>query len=399
MDLSVIIVNYRVKYFTEYCLRSVFAASLNLKVRVIVVDNHSGDGSLEYLEPLFPGVHFIRNEHNLGFGAANNQAALLAGEEPLLLLNPDTLIGEDSLERCLRFLEDHPDTGAMGVRMIDGKGRFLRESKRGFPSPQVSWYRMTGMTRLFPGSAKFSRYYLGQLPENRSSPVEVIAGAFCLVPHAPWRKVGGFDEDFFLYGEDIDLSYRMTRSGYRNFYFGELTILHFKGESSGQEGTAYLRIFHEAMKTFVRKHHRDGRNVFSYAAIQAAISLRSAIARTFGRFSRAGRKNRDGTGIGGPFILVGYAGDCLEAAKLLPAPGGANDIRGIVFPGWDRDPHEGYLGTLQGIPALAKRHPGCRFILCQGIFPFRGIIQLIDSKCRPPRFLIHAAGSPVFLEP
>ncbi|HUX84407.1 MAG TPA: glycosyltransferase family 2 protein [Chitinophagaceae bacterium] len=399
MDLSVIIVNYRVKYFTEYCLRSVLAASRGLEAHLIVVDNHSGDGSLEYLEPLFPEVHFIRNDQNLGFGAANNQAARLVEEGPLLLLNPDTMIGEDCLERCIRFLKDHPDTGSLGVRMIDGRGRFLRESKRGFPSPMVSFYRMTGMTRLFPRSAKFSHYYLGQLPENQTNPAEVVAGAFCLIPRKAWQQVGGFDEDFFLYGEDIDLSYRLSRAGYHNYYLGDLSILHFKGVSSGQETRQYLRMFHQAMKIFVRKHFRKGRTLFSYAAIQSAISLRSAIAQASGRLFFMRKKDRSFTRSGAPYILVGYAEDCFEAARALPGPAAPDDILGIVFPGWDQDPPEGYLGTFQGIPALAKKHRGCRFILCQGKFRFGEIIRLIDSKNRPPRFLVHASGSSAFLEP
>src|SRR5690349_10153712 len=213
MQLSVIIVNYNVKYFLEKCLRSVEKASKGLLVEVIVVDNASSDNSIPYLSGRFPTVTFISNTTNTGFAKANNQGLALCQGEMVLFLNPDTIIPEDAFQRCLEFLNSNREAGACGVRMIDGSGRFLPESKRGFPSITTSFFKLSGITASFPKSKWFARYYLGHLPEHETNEADVLAGAFLMVKKSVLKVTGGFDEAFFMYGEDVDLSYRIQQAG------------------------------------------------------------------------------------------------------------------------------------------------------------------------------------------
>lgn len=278
MDLSIIIVNYNVKYFVEQCLRSVLKASEGLETEIILVDNHSTEGSLPYLRGLFPGVHFIANDQNRGFGAANNQGAREARGKYLLLLNPDTVIPEDCFHKCIGFMDGHPDAGALGVRMVDGSGKFLPESKRSFPSPLVSFYKISGLSNLFPNSKIFARYHLGHLSEHENHQVEVLAGAFMCVRKTVWDEVKGFDEAFFMYGEDIDLSYRIRQAGYQNYYYPGTVILHFKGESTKKGSLNYVKMFYQAMSIFAKKHLHKGQAALFNVCIQMAIWFRAAIA-------------------------------------------------------------------------------------------------------------------------
>lgn len=277
MQLSVIIVNYNVKYFLEQCLSSVKKAiELGLggdsyamvqvvsgnapvlaagQAEVLVVDNNSTDGSIEYLQHRFPFVRFIANNENTGFAKANNLALAQARGKYVLFLNPDTILPEDCFLKCLAFLELHPDAGALGVRMVDGSGDYLPESKRGFPSPWVSFCKMSGLTQLFSHSRLFARYYLGHLSPTAIHKVDVLSGAFMWVRKAVLDKTGGFDERFFMYAEDIDLSYRIQKEGYENYYFPDTTIIHFKGESTRRD-TGYIKLFYTAMIQFVEKHFK-----------------------------------------------------------------------------------------------------------------------------------------------
>lgn len=277
MDLSVIIVNYNVKYFLEQCLHSVVKASQNLKVEIFVVDNNSVDGSCRMLKEKFPSVRLIENDRNLGFSRANNQAIRKAGGKYVLLLNPDTVIEEDTLYKCYVFMESHPDAGIMGVKMIDGKGRFLPESKRALPRPMVAFYKMFGLSALFPRSRIFGRYHLGYLDRDRTGEVEVLPGAFMLIRKSALDQTGLLDEEFFMYGEDIDLSYRMTKAGFRNYYFPGTTIIHYKGESTRKGSLNYVVTFYRAMIIFARKHfsHKMAR---SYTMlINLAIYFRASL--------------------------------------------------------------------------------------------------------------------------
>ncbi len=277
MTLSVIIVNYNVCYFLEQCLLSV-RASKGVDVETIVVDNQSTDGSVEYLAPLFPEVRFIRNESNAGFAKACNRGLREATGTHVLFLNPDTLVAEDSFRICLDFFGRHPDCGALGVRMIDGAGRFLKESKRSFPSPLTSLFKLFGLSSLFPRSKLFSRYHLGHLDERMNHEVDVLAGAYMMVRRDLLEKLGSFDESFFMYAEDVDLSYRIQAEGFRNYYLADTTIIHFKGESTKRGSLNYVRMFYKAMSVFVKKHYGGTRAGFFNASIQFAIWTRAAIA-------------------------------------------------------------------------------------------------------------------------
>ncbi|WP_288213143.1 glycosyltransferase family 2 protein, partial [Parabacteroides sp. CAG:2] len=252
--LSVIIVNYNVKYFLEQCLYSVRAAVTGMDAEVFVVDNNSTDGSVEYLRPKFPEVVFIENKDNPGFAKANNQAIRQCTGEYVLLLNPDTVVGEESLRSLCFQMDEDPEIGAIGVKMLNGHGVFLPESKRAFPSPWVSFCKIFGLSKLFPNSPAFARYSLPYLDKEQTHKVEVLAGAFMLLRHEALDKVGLLDESFFMYGEDIDLSYRIVLGGYKNLYVPE-RILHYKGESTKHGDLRYIRAFYGAMLIFYKKYY------------------------------------------------------------------------------------------------------------------------------------------------
>ncbi|MDB5209328.1 MAG: hypothetical protein JWQ30_155, partial [Sediminibacterium sp.] len=277
LQLSIIIVNYNVRYFLEQCLYSVQNAIAGIDAETIVVDNNSVDGSVDYLKPLFPSVQFISNDRNLGFAKANNQALAVCSGEYVLFLNPDTLVPEDCLQQCLSFINEQPYAGALGVRMLDGRGRFLPESKRSFPSPGVSFWKLVGFSSLFPKSRMFNRYALGYLDEHRNHSVDVLAGAFMLIKKELLVQLQGFDESYFLYGEDIDLSYRVKKAGFENIYFSGTSIIHFKGESSNDAELSRLKHFYTAMQVFVQKHYRSGTSKIFSIFLTLAIALRGSL--------------------------------------------------------------------------------------------------------------------------
>lgn len=276
-DLSVVIVNYNVAYFLEQCLNAVLAASKALQVQVFVVDNNSVDGSVEMVQQKFPNVHCIANKENVGFSSANNQAIALSDARYILLLNPDTVVEEDTFDKVVRFMDAHPEGGGLGVRMVDGKGRFLPESKRGLPTPMVAFYKIFGLSKIFPKSKRFGRYHLGYLSEFETNEVDVLSGAFMLMRKETLDKVGVLDETFFMYGEDIDLSYRIQLGGYKNYYFPETKIIHYKGESTKKSSVNYVFIFYRAMVIFAKKHFsQNNAKLFSFA-IHLAIYLRASL--------------------------------------------------------------------------------------------------------------------------
>jgi len=266
MKLSVVIVNYNVKYFLEQCLHAAQRAAAKVSSEIIVVDNDSVDGSCQMVEEKFPEVQLISNKENLGFSKANNQAIRISKGEYILLLNPDTVVEEDSFLKIVGFMDQTPEAGGLGVKMIDGKGRFLPESKRGLPTPEVAFWKMFGFSKLFPHSKRFGRYHLGYLDKNQIHEVDVLAGAFMLLRRKTLDKVGLLDEDYFMYGEDIDLSYRITQSGYKNYYFPETTIIHYKGESTKKGSINYVKVFYNAMIIFAKKHFSKG-NARQYAIL------------------------------------------------------------------------------------------------------------------------------------
>ena len=284
--LSVVIVNYNVKHFIEQCLFSVLKAAENIAGEIFVVDNNSVDGSVTIIKDKFPQVNLIVNKVNTGFSVANNQAIRLAKGEYVLLLNPDTVVQEDTFTKVITFMDTHADAGGLGVKMLDGQGNFAPESKRGLPTPFVAFYKMVGLSRFFPKSAKFGKYHLSYLQQDQINEVDVLSGAFMLMRKSVLDKIGLLDETFFMYGEDIDLSYRIQKSGYKNYYFPETQIIHYKGESTKRSSLNYVIIFYKAMAIFSRKHF-SGSNAFWFnALIHFAIFLKAGIA-ILNRFFKA----------------------------------------------------------------------------------------------------------------
>lgn len=277
MDLSIIIVSYNVRYFLDLCLFSVRKAAEGISCEVFVVDNNSTDGSCSIVTRDYPEVKLIENKDNKGFAAANNQAIKQASGKYLLLLNPDTFIGEDTFRKCINFMESHADAGAMGVMMINGKGKFLPESKRGLPDPETAFYRISGLSYLFHRSDRFNRYYLGNLDKTETHAVDIIAGAFMFLRREAVLKAGLPDESFFMYGEDIDYSYRIMKEGFKNYYYPGVKILHFKGESTRKENIDFVVNFYRAMLIFVRKHFNDGNFKKMSFAIRTAIFFRAGL--------------------------------------------------------------------------------------------------------------------------
>ena len=266
--LSVIIVNYNVKFYLEQCLESVRRASRGLQVEVFVVDNLSTDGSVEYLSGRFPEVTFIANRENVGFARANNQAIRQSKGRYVLLLNPDTIVGEDTLARSVEFMESHPEAGGLGVYMLNANGTFAPESRRGLPTPFVAFCKMSGLAKRFPKSRLLGRYYMGYLDVNEVNEIEVMSGAYMMLRREALDKVGLLDEDFFMYGEDIDLSYRVLKGGYKN-YFLPVRMLHYKGESTVKSSYRYAYVFYQAMRLFFRKH-------FSHYSLLISLPIHAA---------------------------------------------------------------------------------------------------------------------------
>ncbi len=278
MKLSIIIVNYNVKYFLEQCLYSVRKAAKGIALEVIVVDNNSVDGSVEMLKDKFKDILLIENRKNTGFSVANNQGIEIAKGEYILLLNPDTVVQEDTFEKILTFMDEHPDAGGLGVKMIDGKGNFLPESKRGLPTPMVAFFKIFGLARLFPKSKLFGKYHLGYLSNDEVHEVDVLAGAFMLMRKTVLEKVGLLDETFFMYGEDIDLSYRIQLGGYKNYYYPNTSIIHYKGESTKKSSVNYVFVFYNAMIIFAKKHFsKNNAQLFSFL-INIAVYVRAGFA-------------------------------------------------------------------------------------------------------------------------
>lgn len=278
-SLAIVIVNYRVPLLLEQCLEAVQQAARSLSFcEVWVVDNASGDGSVEYLRERFPYVRYIENSHNVGFSKANNQAIRQTRAEFVLLLNPDTIIPSTTLLESLAEMQMRPRCGALGVRMYDIRGSYLRESKRGFPTPWASLCRFTGLCRLFPHSERFARYYMGHLSDDEPQSVEVLIGAYMFMRRSVLEEVGLLDEDFFMYGEDIDLSYRIYQAGYECRYL-PIPMIHYKGESSVLDSERYIRSFYGAMKIFYAKYYPGVRHALGRWLIGRAIEVVAILSR------------------------------------------------------------------------------------------------------------------------
>ena len=259
--VSVIIVSYKVRYYIEQCLNSVLRSVPD--AQILVVDNKSDDGSVEYIRERFPQADVIANDFNAGFGKANNMALAKATGKYVLFLNPDTVVAERTIPRCIEYMDGHPETGAVGVRMQYGDGRFALESRRSLPTPSVSFWHMTGLGRMFPRSRRFAKYHLTYLDRDSECPIDVVSGAYMFVRKEALDKTGGFDEAFFMYGEDIDLSYRILQEGYQNRYL-PLPIIHYKGESTIKTSYRYAKVFYDAMIIFFKKHFHKYSRLFEF---------------------------------------------------------------------------------------------------------------------------------------
>ncbi|HWA07628.1 MAG TPA: glycosyltransferase [Ignavibacteria bacterium] len=256
-DISVIIVNYNVKELLEQCINSIFSASTKLDVEVIIVDNNSFDGSVQYIKEKFPGnprLKIIESPVNMGFAKANNLGAREAEGEYLLILNPDTILQEDTLDKSLEFYKSVKDIGALTCKLILPNGKLDLACRRSFPTPSVAVYRILGLSRIFPKSKLFGKYNLTYLDENETYEVDAIVGAYMLIKKDVYEKVKGFDEDYFMYGEDLDLCFRIKKAGYRIFYYPKTSIIHYKGESTKKSSISYVNNFYGAMQVFVKKN-------------------------------------------------------------------------------------------------------------------------------------------------
>ena len=278
MELSVIIVSFNVRDFLKQCVHSVLIASENIDCEIFVVDNNSEDGSIEMITSEFPVVKLIINNVNAGFSSANNQAIKKAAGRFVLLLNPDTVVENDTFSKCIDFMNKRPDAGAMGIRMINGEGRFLPESKRALPTPGIAFFKSFGFSFLFPESRFLNRYYLPQTDNHETSLTEVISGAFMFIRREVLNKSGLLDEDFFMYGEDIDLSYRLLQTGYKNYYFPEVQIVHFKGRSTEKNSFKDILYFYKAMRIYVNKRAAEGNYVSLRFLIIVAVFFREGLA-------------------------------------------------------------------------------------------------------------------------
>jgi GT2 family glycosyltransferase len=255
MQLSVIILNYNVRYFLELCVLSVQKAIQGMDAEIIVVDNNSSDDSCAMIRLRFPDVSLIENKENLGFPKGNNIGVAQAKGEYICILNPDTVVAGDTFEKVLAFAEKQSDLGIVGSKLIDGTGNFLPESKRGIPTPWVAFTKIFGLYRIFPNTGLFNKYYAQHLDQNHTGKVDILVGAFMVMKRDLYNELGGFDENCFMYSDDIDLSYMALQKGKSNYYFNETTVIHYKGESTIKDGT-YMKRFQEAMNFFYKKHFK-----------------------------------------------------------------------------------------------------------------------------------------------
>ncbi len=316
LDISIVIVNYRVKYFLEQTVRSAKEALEGFRGEIIVIDNNSGDDSIAHLRKCFPEVVVIENHDNPGFGRANNQGFDIARGRFTLILNPDTVIGSHTLRDCVDFFNKHDDCGGIGAQMHDGNGRFLPESKRSFPTPWVSFCKIFGLSSLFPRSPLFARYHLRYLSADEPHRIDILSGAFIFAPTALLRKIGGFDEDFFMYGEDIDLSYRMVKEG-RSNYFIPTPIIHYKGESTQKDSYRYVRVFYEAMQIFFRKHYPNYSRIYG-VMVNFAIGLRTWMALAQRFFGKILPKRKPGVSPYDALVVVSSHPDEVAAKVTVP---------------------------------------------------------------------------------
>jgi GT2 family glycosyltransferase len=354
-----------------------------MDTEIFVVDNNSTDGSRAYLEPKFPSVHFTWNTENVGFGKANNQAIAIASGEYILCLNPDTIVAENSFTNCINYFKKNKNAAALGVHMIDGSGYFLRESKRSFPSPLASLTKVMGLASLFPNSALFAGYYATRIPENENGKVDVLAGAFMMMKKKVLDITAGFDEAFFMYGEDIDLSYRIQQAGFENHYFAGTSIVHFKGESTQQSKKSYTQDFYNAMKRFIHKHYRQQKGLYFF--MKTAISSAKFMAGLKGKSkSRSLLQQPERT------LLIASQEEFDKTLRLIKYAEPPLLVCGRIKPGAEDKGVS--LGELQDFKKIAEGNKIKTVIFCEKNISYLQMIELM-KKNPGYNYLFHANGS------
>ena len=392
MKLSIIVVNYNVKYFLQQLLLSIRRSHVCFKYEVIVIDNASIDDSQNYIPNSFSEVHYVYNKKNIGFARANNQGIKLAKGEFILLLNPDTLVQEDTLRLSLEYMEKNEDCGALGVRMIDGSGSYLPESKRGFPTPVVAFFKSFGLASLFPSSPIFNRYYLGHLPEYQINEVDVLTGAFMLLRRKVLDLTGLLDEKFFMYGEDIDLSFRVKSAGYKVIYFPETSIIHFKGESTKKDSLTYIRSFYGAMILFAEKHYSGQKALLLRIVLRAAIYFKAIFNVVAGVFRRYGLMLFEGMIIAVSLLKFSsiWAGFYFSDANYYAAS--AMELNVAIYAGI-------WIVALFLAGAYDDRYRWMKLLQgwLVGWIAVAILYAFFDSDLRPSRFIVLSAGPIVLL--
>lgn len=278
MDVSILVVNYNTCQLTLDCLQSVYASKTQYRYEVIVIDNHSSDGSVEAIRAAYPDIMLIANEDNTGFAKANNQGMEVAGGRYILLLNSDTLVQPDTLDTMIQFMDTHPEMGASGCKVILPDGSLDKACKRGFPTPSASFYYAFGWSKRYPDNPKYNQYQLGHLSPDDEYPVDVLVGAFMMVRRETIEQVGGLDETFFMYGEDIDWCYRIKQAGWGIYYYPRTYIVHIKGGSARRRPLKIIYEFHRAMWVFHRKHYKEKYSWITNIAVYAGITVKFGVA-------------------------------------------------------------------------------------------------------------------------
>jgi GT2 family glycosyltransferase len=373
----------------EQCLFSVIKAVKNINAEIFVVDNASTDASFDFLKNRFPEVNFTWNKSNVGFAKANNQALKIAQGEYILFLNPDTIVPEDCFEKCIAFINSKKNDCALGIKMIDGSARFLKESKRAFPSPITSFFKISGMSILFPKSKTFSKYHLANLSENENHPVDVLSGAFMMIPKKILDITGGFDEQFFMYGEDIDLSFRIQKAGFTNYYFAQSDILHFKGESTKKATLNYVKMFYKAMSIFVKKHYGKSAGIFTFF-IQLAIFLRaslSAIGRVIKPVIQINFFRKNST----EYLIVGSDDEINNAKKYLNFI--EENIKKLHPIPIELESRTNARDILNKIENFASIGSVLQIVFCEGHLSYKNILEISAQIRKPVNIHLFSQGS------
>lgn len=287
MDLSIIIVNYNTKKLTFECIESIYKSNMNYQFEIYMVDNNSSDDSVQVIKDNFPKVNVIANKENVGFSRANNQAIQLSKGRYVLLLNSDTIVRETTLDTIIKFMDDYKDVGVTGCKVILPDGTLDKACHRGFPTPDASFYYMTGIAKKFPNNPRFNKYHKSYLNLNEIHEIDCLVGAFMMVRREAIDEVGMLDEEFFMYGEDIDWCYRIKEAGWKVYYYPHVSIVHYKGASSKKKPTKIVYEFHRAMYLFHKKHFAKRYNIFINFLVYTGIMFKLYIALGFNIVKRA----------------------------------------------------------------------------------------------------------------